>query len=55
VNGVEQGRANFTNINGSSYTETLDVGSDLGSPVSSAYKTPNRFTGKIDEITVELK
>lgn len=55
VNGVEQGRASFTNINGSSYTETLDVGNDLGSPVSSAYKTPNQFTGKIDEITVELK
>jgi hypothetical protein len=27
----------------------------LGSPVSSEYKSPNRFTGKIDLVTVELK
>jgi arylsulfatase len=55
VNGVEQGKASFTNLNGSSYTETLDVGSDLGSPVSTSYQVPNRFTGKIDEVTIQLK
>jgi arylsulfatase A-like enzyme len=55
INGTEQGNANFTNVNGSSYTETLDVGSDLGSPVSSAYRSPNRFTGKIDQVTVQLQ
>ena len=55
INGTEQGHAKFTNINGSSYTETLDVGSDLGSPVSSAYRSPDRFTGKIDQITIQLQ
>jgi len=55
INGEAQGKANFTNLNGSSYTETLDVGSDLGSPVSSAYQVPNRFPGKIDEVTIQLR
>jgi hypothetical protein len=55
VNGVDQGNASFTNINGTSYTETLDVGSDLGSPVSSTYQSPNRFTGKIDQVMVQLQ
>jgi hypothetical protein len=55
INGTQQGNANFTNINGSSYTETLDVGRDLGSAVSSAYRSPNRFTGKIDQVTVQLQ
>jgi arylsulfatase A-like enzyme len=55
INNVIQGKANFSNINGTSYTETLDVGSDLGSPVSSTYQSPNRFTGKIDQVTIELK
>jgi arylsulfatase len=36
------------------YDETLDVGSDLGTPVSSAYGSPFRFTGKIEKVTVEL-
>jgi hypothetical protein len=31
------------------------VGSDLGSAVSSAYRNPNRFTGKIDQVTVQLQ
>jgi arylsulfatase A-like enzyme len=55
IDGLAQGQAAFTNINGSSYTETLDVGSDLGSPVSAAYQSPNRFTGKIDQVKIELK
>jgi arylsulfatase len=37
------------------FNETLDVGSDLGSPVSTDYKSPNRFTGRIDKVTIELK
>jgi arylsulfatase len=52
---VAQGKASFTNLSGSSYTETLDVGSDLGSPVSSAYQVPNRFAGQIDEVTIQLR
>ena len=55
INGIDQGNANFANINGSSYTETLDVGSDLGSAVSTAYRSPNRFTGKIDQVTIQLQ
>ena len=55
INDTDQGKASFDNINGSSYTETLDVGSDLGSAVSSAYHSPNRFTGKIDQVTVQLQ
>jgi arylsulfatase len=54
VNGRPQGEAQFANVN-VSFAETLDVGSDLGSPVSPDYKTPNRFTGKIDKVTIELK
>jgi arylsulfatase len=55
VNGMHEGKAIFTNLNGISYTETLDVGSDLGSPVSSAYQSPDRFTGKIEKVTIEFK
>ena len=38
-------------------SETLDVGVDLGSPVSLAYfdRRPFKFEGKIDSVTVELK
>ncbi|MFZ1084486.1 MAG: arylsulfatase [Terracidiphilus sp.] len=54
VNGQAAGQAHFANVNVSP-GETLDIGSDLGSPVSSEYKSPNRFTGKIDLVTVELK
>jgi arylsulfatase A-like enzyme len=52
INGVAEGSAKFTNIEGSSYTETLDVGSDLGSPVSSSYASPNRFTGTIESVAI---
>jgi arylsulfatase len=54
VNGQAAGQAHFANVNITA-NETLDIGSDLGSPVSSEYKSPNRFTGKIDVVTVELK
>jgi arylsulfatase len=54
INGQAQGEAQFTNVN-LSFSETLDIGSDLGSPVSPEYKSPNRFTGKIDKVTFEIK
>jgi arylsulfatase len=38
-----------------SFSETLDIGSDFGSPVSLEYKSPYRFTGKIDTVKIELK
>jgi len=35
--------------------DTFDVGMDQNSPVSFAYKTPNKFTGKIEKVTIDLK
>jgi hypothetical protein len=35
--------------------ETFDIGMDLFSPVSGDYTSPNKFTGKIHQVTVELK
>ena len=54
VNGEPAGHAHFANVNVNA-GETLDVGSDLGSPVSSEYKCPNRVSGKIDQVTIEIK
>jgi len=54
VNGTQQ-EVHFANVLGVSSTETLDVGSDLGSPVSTEYASPNRFTGKIKAVIVELQ
>jgi len=53
INGAPAGKSRFSSVYGSG--ETLDVGSDLGSPVSLEYKSPYRFTGKIDTVTIELK
>jgi arylsulfatase len=54
VNGKQQEQA-FANVLGASGTETMDVGSDLGSPVSADYTSPNRFNGTIEKIQLELK
>ena len=35
--------------------EDADVGADEGTPVTEAYKVPFKFTGKIDQVTIELK
>jgi arylsulfatase len=53
VNGTPEGEAQFKNVNATA-SETLDVGSDLGSSVSPDYKSPNRFTGKIDTVKIQL-
>jgi arylsulfatase len=53
INGQSVGEAQFSSIYAGG--ETLDVGSDLGSPVSPEYKSPNRFTGKINTVTFELQ
>jgi len=37
------------------YGETLDVGKDLGSPVSPAYESPFVFTGNINTVALDLK
>jgi arylsulfatase len=31
------------------------VGSDEGTPVTEAYKVPFKFTGKITQVTIEIK
>lgn len=54
VNGKEQYET-FANVIGASGTETLDVGSDLGSAVSEDYTSPNRFTGRIEKVQLDLK
>jgi hypothetical protein len=54
VNGKTVGEAPIANFGGY-YFETLDVGSDLGTPVSTAYKSPFQFTGQIDTVKLELR
>jgi arylsulfatase A-like enzyme len=58
MNGMPQASTPFINIPaGGGYwanAETLDIGSDLGSAVSTQYRSPNRFTGKIGSVTLEL-
>jgi arylsulfatase A-like enzyme len=53
VNGKPEGSGQFTNVNGGG-GETLDVGSDLGSPVSPDYRSPNRFNGTIETVTFRI-
>jgi arylsulfatase len=53
VNGKAAGETRIA-VLGVNNFETLDVGSDLGSPVSKAYSSPFRFTGKIETVRVEL-
>jgi Sulfatase len=53
VNGTPAGEAHFAWFG--AFSETFDVGSDLGSPVSDDYATPFSFTGKVERVTLELK
>lgn len=53
INGHSEGETHFDNLSGAA-SETLDVGSDLGSPVSPEYESPNRFTGHIEKVTIQL-
>jgi arylsulfatase len=54
INGKPAGEARFTSF-GSLGWETLDIGSDTGTPVSDAYSVPFAFTGQIEKVTVELQ
>jgi arylsulfatase len=54
VNGKPAGQGKI-GVLGGFYTETLDIGRDLGSPVSKDYGVPFAFNGKIDTVTVYLK
>jgi arylsulfatase A-like enzyme len=51
---VAQGRIDKTVPNRFSLDETLDVGEDTGTPLTTDYKVPFRFTGGIDSVIVEL-
>jgi len=59
VDGKEVGRATVKRTVPGAFTasETLDIGVDLGSPVSPNYaaRAPFMFVGKIEKVTVELK
>ena len=35
--------------------ESLDVGEDTGTPVNRSYDVPNKFTGEIEKVTIDLK
>jgi arylsulfatase A-like enzyme len=58
INGTPQASGAFQNLPASggywSAAETLDIGSDLGSPVSQQYTSPFRFSGSIDTVTLQL-
>jgi arylsulfatase A-like enzyme len=56
VNGkkVGEGRVDKTEPMRFSADETFDIGMDTGSPVSSDYASPNKFTGKIKDVKIEL-
>ncbi|MBB4199803.1 arylsulfatase [Rhodoblastus sphagnicola] len=57
VNGEEVASEHLSSFGGfgSIGTETLDIGKDLGSPVSPDYESPFAFTGKIEKVELELK
>ncbi|TKW77666.1 MAG: arylsulfatase, partial [Bradyrhizobium icense] len=57
VNGksVATGRIERTQCCGFSADEGADVGADEGTPVTEAYRVPFKFTGKIRQVTIELK
>jgi arylsulfatase A-like enzyme len=57
VNGksVATGRIEQTQCCMYSADEGTDVGEDAGTPVTEAYQAPFKFTGKIDQVTIDLK
>jgi arylsulfatase len=52
---VATGRIERTQCCVFSADEGADVGADQGTPVTDAYATPFKFTGKIDDVTIDLK
>ncbi len=51
---VADGRIEKTVLGRFSADETFDTGLDTGSPVSDAYQSPSRFTGKLSKVEIEL-
>ena len=54
VNGKPAGQAHFK-VFGGFLNETLDVGQDLGTPVSTEYTTPFGFNGHVEQVAIDLK
>jgi arylsulfatase len=56
INGKPAGESRIAAFGGFGlYFETLDVGSDLGTAVTSDYDSPFRFTGKIETVSVDVR
>jgi arylsulfatase len=57
VNGerVATGRIEHTQCCAFSLEDGADVGADEGTPVVETYKSPAKFTGKVEKVTIELK
>jgi arylsulfatase len=56
INGKPAGEAKIASFGGYGlYFETLDVGSELGTPVTSDYTSPFAFTGKIETVKVDVQ
>ncbi|CAB1367559.1 arylsulfatase [Denitratisoma oestradiolicum] len=51
---LAEGRIDHTLPARFAFTESFDVGLDSGSPVSDAYAAPYRFSGRLDQLRVEL-
>ncbi|MEX8518324.1 MAG: arylsulfatase [Leptothrix sp. (in: b-proteobacteria)] len=54
VNGQPVGEGPIRRIVYSAY-ESLDIGADLGTPVSPAYRTPFAYAGQLHQVRVELR
>ena len=53
VNGKKVGSGHIEGIGNN--TDTFDIGYDRGSPVSASYASPFAFTGKVEEVKIDLK
>ena len=51
---IGQGRVEKSIPNRVTLDETMDIGFDTGTPVTEAYELPFAFTGKLDEVTIDL-
>jgi hypothetical protein len=54
VNGEPVGEGPISRIFYGPY-ESLDIGADLGTPVSADYRVPNTCNGTLRQVSVELK
>ncbi|MEW6584276.1 MAG: arylsulfatase [Nitrospirota bacterium] len=52
---VGQGRLSFTNWVKFSLDETFDIGEDSGSSVSEDYAAPNKFSGTIKKVVIDVQ